>query len=117
MELVNLTRHAVVLYREDGSRVEIPPSGVEARVSTRERVVGALDGVPLVVTEYGEIEYLPEPRPGVGYIVSLLVAQRAWEAGRNDVFAPNTSPGSVVRNEQGQIEGVKSLLCAPGWEG
>lgn len=42
------------------------------------------------------------------YIVSTIVLS-ALNGRRDDVFAPDTSPSSAIRNEKGQIVGVKRL--------
>src|SRR5690606_38532227 len=68
--IVNLTPHEIVVRREDGSDLRIPPSGVVARVTATAEPVGTIAGVPVVSTRYGEIECLPAPRAGVQYIVS-----------------------------------------------
>jgi hypothetical protein len=74
-------------------------------------VVGNINGVPLVTTEYGEVEGLPAPQPGTIYIVSLVVLQ-ALAGKRNDVVAPNTAPTPLgaVRDSQGRIIGVRSFV-------
>lgn len=112
MKLVNLTKHPITLFADDGQTVvaEIPPSGVEARVSTRAEILGwvEVDGfyIPLVRTEFGPVEGLPEPADGVVYIVSTLVA-RAVAGERDDVVAPDTGPESVIRDADGRIVGIR----------
>jgi hypothetical protein len=112
VKLVNLTPHEVVIYDVNNNVVlRVPPSGQVARVTTEERVIGAINGVPLVKTVYGEVQGLPEPEPGTVYIVSLLVLQ-AMAGRRSDLVAPNTSPTPLgaVRDEQGRILGVRSFV-------
>ncbi len=77
------------------------------RVDTTSTVVGEINGVDVVDTQYGEIVGLPDAREGVVYIVSMLVRDAAKAAGRTDTVSPDTAPGSVVRNAEGQILGVK----------
>ena len=55
------------------------------------------------------IEDLPEPAPYTLYVASSLVAQAAARYGRIDVLAPDTGPESAVRDETGQITGVRRL--------
>ena len=107
MDLLNLTPHAVVLRREDGSEVTLPPSGTVARVTTREVVVGEVDGVTVISQEFGEVTGLPEE--GVPCVVSALV--RTAVPGRRGVYSPDTGP-SAVRNEQGQVVAVTRLVAA-----
>ena len=113
--LVNLTPHEITILDENNNVVlRLPPSGTIARVTTRETQVATINGIPVYKTEYGEVEGLPDPQPGTIYIVSLLVLQALKARGidRNDVVAPNTSPSPMgaVRNEKGQIIGVRSFV-------
>jgi hypothetical protein len=55
---------------------------------------------------------IPEPQPGVAYLVSLLCVRSV--VGRSDVFAPDTSPDSVERDEAGRIRYVRRLLACSG---
>ena len=52
---------------------------------------------------YGQVEGLPDPKPGVGYIVSQIVAQALPE--RRDLFFP----GDLLRDKDGNIIGYKNL--------
>lgn len=129
MTIINLTPHAINFVwepvNEDGSGsgyfepiATIPASGQVARVKAKTvpvtETIYSLDGtfektplfiedIPVTTTEFGEVEGLPDPKPGVVYIVSSLVAQRVPD--RWDVFIPNES----VRDSQGRIVGCKSL--------
>ena len=112
VKLVNLTPHEVVVLNDANNVVlRVPPSGQVARVSAQEKVVGTINGVPLVKTEYGEVQGLPDPQQGTIYIVSLLVLQ-AMAGKRSDLVAPNTSPTPLgaVRDAQGRIIGVRSFV-------
>ncbi len=116
MLLINLTPHSIDIFVGD-TKITIPPSGQVARVGQEYQNLGDLhleDGaaVPLVAATYGEIQGLPEPRPGVLYITSGLVAQAAWAMGRRDVLAPDTGAGGV-RDGEGRIIGVRRLLAHP----
>lgn len=103
MELINLTPHEVNIVSEWGTR-NIPPSGQLARVSVETVVVGETDdGILITASSYGEVEGLPEPEEGVGYIVSSLVAGHCKD--RNDVFIPNDS----IRDDKGRIVGCRTL--------
>ena len=61
VEFVNLTPHEIVVYDESGKNVilRIPPSGQIARVHSEQVVVEKVDGIPVVVTVYSEVEGLP----------------------------------------------------------
>lgn len=117
MKLINLTPHEITIYLDGADPLVIPPSGMVARVAQEYVSVGNLDlgggiAVPLVATQYGAIQGLPDPVDGVFYITSALVAQAAWSQGRKDVLAPDTGAGAV-RDDQGRIVGVRRLLAHP----
>lgn len=108
MKIVNLTPHDVHVYDENAQNIirTYPASGTVARVKSSTEIVGEVDGVPVARTAFGEIEGLLEPQQDTKYIVSLLVLQAA--AGkRDDLLAPDTGPQSAVRDESGQIIGVR----------
>ena len=110
-KIVNLTPHSINLVTEGGT-LTIPPSGTVARVSSVQQVVREIevDGVkiPVVETQFGQVEGLPEPQEGVLFVVSSLVAQAVT---REDVVSPNTAPTPLgaVRDDDGRITGIKSL--------
>lgn len=103
MAIVNLTPHALLLRKEDGSVLEVPPSGTVARRREERRVVGQVEGLSVHETVYGPVEGLPEKQDGVIYIVSALLAAGAPQ--RDDVFAP----GPALRDEQGRVTGAVGL--------
>lgn len=103
MELINLTPHTINIHTQAGV-VSVPASGTVARVATsREPLETLANGIQLYHTRYGEVEGLPEPQEGTGYIVSALVRQAVPM--RLDVF----SPGSLIRDGQGQPMGCEGL--------
>ena len=104
----NLTPHKIVVYDSAGERVilEIEPSGKVARVTTTQREIGRIKGVPIVKTEFGEVMDLPAPKKCTAYVVSTLVLN-ALKGKRPDVIAPDTSPQSAVRDEEGRIKGIR----------
>lgn len=105
--MLNLTPHPIVIRRPDGTDWTIPPAGTVARVATVERVIGDLDGVPVVRLEYGEPIGLPPE--GTPCIVSALV--RAAVPGRAGVYSPDTG-ATAVRDPQGRIIAVTRLVAA-----
>ena len=104
--------------------ITFPPSGVVARVSTVETVVGFVDVVPpgvapcdeqgntnghripVVTRAFGEVFGLPAD--GTPCIVSALVAGAV--PGRAGVYAPDS--GSTAVRENGQIVAVTRLVAA-----
>lgn len=104
MTIINLTPHEVNFVSADDKKIlDVPASGMIARVCVQTSVVGTFNGIPVTQNLYGDVENLPEPQPGTIYIVSLPVAQRVPE--RDDVFLPN----ELVRDGSGVIKGCKSL--------
>ncbi|MBO8164674.1 MAG: hypothetical protein H0Z34_13315 [Brevibacillus sp.] len=108
MTIINLTPHDVHVYDAEGKTAikTYPASGIVARVKSSTEIVGEVDGIAVAHITFGEIEGLPNPQPGTKYIVSLLVLQ-AVDGKRDDLIGPDTGPGSVVRDESGQIVGVR----------
>ncbi|OYT66079.1 hypothetical protein B6U74_01795 [Candidatus Bathyarchaeota archaeon ex4484_205] len=108
VRIVNLTQHPITIYDESGENVveEIPPSGTVARVRAEQPVIGYINDVPVVKTEWGEVEGLPEPEECTVYVVSTLVLQ-ALAGKRDDVVSPDTGPASAVRDETNRIIGVR----------
>lgn len=106
MKLVNLTPHKISVFLPNGEKTEIEPSGTVARVQARSVEIGTVEGIPVVRTEFGAVDGLPEPQPNTIFIVSTLVAQ-ALKGKRHDIVAPDTSPQSAIRDENGRIMGIK----------
>jgi hypothetical protein len=69
--------------------VEISPSGQVARCAEKRIDAGTLDGFTVTVVEFGEVEGLPEPQPGIIYITSAIILAKVSH--RRDVFAPGQS--------------------------
>ena len=110
MNFVNLTPHALVIYRsqEDGDPITVTPSGTVARIATRAletELVG--DGIPVTSTALIGIQGLPEPQPDVMYITSGMVVEHlgAWGPQRMDVVAP----GELRRDADGRPVGCLGL--------
>jgi hypothetical protein len=58
---------------------------------------------------FGPVQNLPDPQPGVIYIVSALVAQAAKRA---DVVSPATGHPLARRDQNGQIISVPGFVRA-----
>ncbi|MEM3714710.1 MAG: hypothetical protein QXF82_07160 [Nitrososphaeria archaeon] len=106
MQIINLTPHEIKIVLDNGGTIAVPPSGTVARVTTTLTKQGYIDGIPVYVTEFGEVEGLPEPQADTIYIVSALVLG-AISRERTDVYAPLTA--KAVRDENGNIIGVPGL--------
>ncbi len=121
-KMVNLTPHPITICDEKCHPVlTLPPSGRVARVRQERKMIKILQMiqridevtedlvmVPVVETEFGEVEGLPDPRKGVVYLVSSVVLEAVKDK-RKDVVAPDTGPGSVCRDENGRVVGVRYL--------
>lgn len=104
-ELVNLTPHEITILSETGARVAvIPPSGSVARIAAASHGVCArVGGVPICDVEHGDATGIPDPRPGVRDIVSLVTALAVTS--RDDLLAP----WGEVRDASGRILGCRGL--------
>ena len=103
---VNLTPHTVTVLTDHGS-VDFPSRG-QARLVEESYDEDVIDGwLPSRRIRYGRIEGLPEPEPGVFYIVSALVGPVAASMGRRDCVAPDT--GRAIRKD-GAIVGVPGIV-------
>ena len=102
MEIINLTPHAITFVNDEGKPISSIPSNGIARVASMTTVVGYINCIPVTETTFGEVEGLPEAKPGTCYVVSRMVATAAK---RNDLYVP----GMQVRDAEGHVIGCKSL--------
>ncbi len=107
--LVNLTPHEVVIHHY-GVVTTVAPSGTIARVAqqtwavrTAWDAVSKTQCIPLVRSEYGQVDGLPHPVEDTIYIVSSMV--RMALPSRTDI----ASPANLVRDNAGKIIGCKGL--------
>src|SRR5690606_25216254 len=78
MRIINLTPHNVTLVTASGDEVVIQPEEAPARIPTTTTPAGEINGIPLVTERLGDANsVLPAPQPGVVYVVSRPVAERA----------------------------------------
>ncbi len=128
--LVNLTPHKIVVIREDGDKVEIPPSGYTVRVSATVEEAGEVDGIPVYREALGRpvlvdpkgnetfvdgtrlAVFLIDPFPqATGLIVSRVAAEALRKTGYHPLAKPPLYvPGQLVRDEQGRVVGCKGLI-------
>lgn len=119
--LINLTPHAIhfVFEGEDGeAEVTFAPAGVPARCTeSREKVNEARTDewrppffVPVYRSVFGDVEGLPDQRPGTFYIVSRAVAEACPD--RPDLLFPY----DTLRDQQGRIVGCRAFgTVARAW--
>lgn len=125
----NWTPHAVHLIREGEEDLVFPSVGqcraVTDKASVADTRLGPIVTVPPLrwysTVEWlrpdGEAAWMPRPEAGVedtragtvivSFIVAPFVAEQSPEL---RVWVPDTGPGSVVRDEQGQIVGVRRMV-------
>lgn len=109
MKVVNLTAHSInVILGEQN--IAYPSEGL-ARVKTEEKIIGTVDGIPVVKTVYTTVEGLPDMQEDTVYLVSTLVLQALKANGvcRPDCLAPNTGLSGAIRDDQGRIVGVRGF--------
>lgn len=120
MTLVNLTPHPIRVYENhipdritdlnEGVIFEVPPAEKPARIAMidlgHERYVyDEVSGRSTWVDwqQFGQCHDLPQPQPGVTYIVALVVARD--QTHRSDLIFPV----SEVRNERGTVVGCRGF--------
>jgi hypothetical protein len=102
--LVNLTGHAVTLFRPDGSRYTLPAGPFTVRLAEEVgRPLGEIAGVPVLERGLGEGLNIPPAVAGLFYIVPFLVAVQYLE--RDDLLVPD----NLVR-ENGKVVGARRLV-------
>mgnify|MGYP000449499927 CR=1 FL=1 len=108
-KIINLTPHTITIKTE-AKTYTIEPSGIVARVDQVPRAVGYIGdtGITYIKYDYTDVKDLPEPYHDTIYLVSSIVL--AAIKGRDDVYAPDTSSRSVMRDEKGNIIAVKNLV-------
>lgn len=101
--IVNLTPHTINIHTGGGPVVSIQPSGLIARVETKEMEDGEVEGIPVVRSRFGSPIGIPSPEPGVFFIVSRILLDAC--RGRNDLLAP----GPLIRDSEGRPVGCRGL--------
>jgi len=111
MELRNYTPHPLSVLDAAGAATAMPVFGPAPRLAVSRESLGDLGGFPVVRSTMGAPEGLPDPEPGVVFIVSALVAEAAPD--RGDL----AYPGEAVRDEAGRVVGCRGLCAGPGLAG
>lgn len=105
MKLVNLCPHEIVVVRNGEEPLVLPAASNPLRVNIEEVEIGQVQNIPILKTEFKELEFLPEPQEGVFYVVSTIVRQMLPE--RTDLI----SPARLARNEKGEITACTAFAC------
>lgn len=107
--IVNLTPHPItILEKGNIPLATFHATRPAARCSQSTSIVGGHPisediAIPLSETTFGKVVGLPNPIPGVRFIVSRLVMSACPD--RTDLLVPN----ELVRGEDGNIIGCRSL--------
>jgi hypothetical protein len=102
----NWTPHTICVFSASGEQIfSVPPEPESIRAE--ESVIPAFQiaGIPVVDKSYNPPE-LPDPEENTIHIVSYVVLQASVKK-RHDIVCPDTGPESVVRDENGNVLGVK----------
>lgn len=104
MNFINCTPHPInLLDVADNLVMALPKGDVIPRLAQSTKIVDVVSGVSITETQFGATQDLPEPNGENLYIVSRLVLSA--NPNRNDLVVPN----ELVRDENGNIIGCKSL--------
>ena len=102
-KFVNLIGHDITI----AGYGTLPKCDNPCRVNTKQRVLGNVNGIPVVETQFESIENLPEPEDGVYYIVNRI-SMDFIPYNREDVFCLDTGP-TALRDDKGQVIAVTQL--------
>ena len=103
-KIINLTPHAVNIVDKEGKIIKIfEPAGIVARCTQSTKIVGNIEDIPISQSVFGEVIDLPSQEKNTFFIVSRLVLSACKD--RDDLLVPN----ELVRDENGNIIGCKSL--------
>jgi len=103
MSIINLTPHTLNIHTNNGTVIEVPPSGSVARVATTYTTVASIGDIDIFDCVYGDVTGLPDPAINSIFVVSGQT--NAALSHRGDVF----SPGELVRDESGKPIGCLGL--------
>lgn len=114
----NTTPHAITVLATDGSRITVPPCGTVIRVRVRTLAETDVRGIRMARIARDDLEAPPPEWLAEADIVlvSEIAAKPLARALGRTVYVPDTGPGSVIRNAEGQVEAVKRLIAIEGDE-
>lgn len=107
VEIINLTPHSLLIYKDGEKIKEIPSSGI-VRVEEEKIKIGEILGVSVYKIKYTKSKGLPEPKKDIFYFVSVIVAQANLH--RNDLLLSS----DLIRDENGRILGCSSFAVLKG---
>lgn len=105
MTIINLTPHIINIKGHGDATVAIKPEAIPARCVQKNVFVGHVEyqgeKFPVFRSEFGKVENLPEPKEGVKYVVSKVVADAVLGT-RDDILIP----GPAIRDDKGRTIGA-----------
>jgi hypothetical protein len=105
-KIYNLNNHPIRVERPDFSVFEYPPDGRLLRLQTEDIIMEVIDGNQIIKRIYYEPEekIIPDPEPGVWYIVPSQVCQSLK---RPDFISPDTKGANGAKRDiRGQVLSV-----------
>lgn len=115
MKVINLTPHDINICREDREIILTFPRCQDSlklvRASVTRKTTGTvnIDGfdIDVNVTEFGNINYVPEKISDTIYIVSEIAASaiNQVDSTRDDIFIVD----DIIRDNEGKIKGCRAL--------
>jgi len=119
---VNLTSHEITIFSDEGIELfKIPPSGKLIRVNVRQHRAFDIAGVPVNFSKFSEVrgveileelERMFDKDKQVVAVMSTIAQQAIRQMNINTsviIVSPDTTPQSAVRDENGQIIGVRAF--------
>ena len=104
MKIINCTPHPITMCNAQGEIYFTFPKGeIIPRLSVKTVDASPIGEIPTTITEFGEVENLPEKVEGTFLIVSQLVKSAC--PNRSDLLVP----AEVYRDAEGNIVGCQSL--------
>ena len=115
MKLINATPHQIVILNEIKEPIAFfEPSGIIPRCSVNSEKLPSISvetepnktlDIQISKSVLGDVVGLPPYEENTFWIVSLVVAQKAKDYGRQDLLVPD-----VVRNDSGYIIGCRGFF-------
>lgn len=114
--IINLCPHDISVYTGDGEVIHFATLGAHKALRLEEEAGRQYineEGIPeSSPSTYVGLNYLPEPgsRVIVSQLVAVYLKEHQQEYKLRNVYAPDTGPNGVCRNDAGQIVGTKRLI-------
>ena len=102
-KVINMTPHPINLIDEFNVCYRTIESSGNIRLESSISRIGMIDDIPFTATKFGDTKDIPKFKLGTYYIVSQLVLSAIKD--RVDLLVPS----EVVRDEEGNIIGCRSL--------